>query len=74
MTHGWTDNSRGIGLADMALGLRSGRAHRASGRLAYHVLDVMQAVLDASAVGQHVEIESTCDRPEPLPTDWLTGE
>jgi predicted dehydrogenase len=70
LTRGWTDNSRGIGLADLSLGLRSGQLHRASGRLAYHVLDVMQAFLDASAAGQHVSILSTCDRPEPLPADW----
>ena len=40
--------ARGIGVADMADALRSGRAPRAGGELAYHVLDIMHAIHDAS--------------------------
>jgi predicted dehydrogenase len=64
--YGNTENSRGIGVADMAEALRSGGRHRASGELAYHVLDIMHAFHDASAQGRHIELESTCERPEPL--------
>lgn len=67
LTHGFTANSRGIGLADMAHAVRSGRPHRASGELSFHVLDVMQSLLDASAAGRHVDVSSTCERPAPLP-------
>jgi predicted dehydrogenase len=67
LTHGHAENSRGIGVADLAHGLRSGRPHRASGELGYHVLDVMQAILDAAEAGRHVEVASTCQRPAPLP-------
>jgi predicted dehydrogenase len=67
LTHGNTENSRGIGVADMAEALRSGRPHRASGNLAYHVLEIMHAIHDASTKGQHINLASTCDRPEPLP-------
>ncbi|HEX5417507.1 MAG TPA: Gfo/Idh/MocA family oxidoreductase [Chloroflexota bacterium] len=67
LSHGFTANSRGIGLADMAHTLRSGRPHRASGELSFHVLDVMESLLDASAAGHHVEVASTCERPAPLP-------
>ncbi len=73
LTHGYTDNSRGVGPADMAYGLRSGRPHRASGELAYHVLDVMHAFLDASQSGEHVEPASTCSRPAPLPEGLPDG-
>jgi predicted dehydrogenase len=68
LTHGWTENSRGLGVADMAHALRSGRPHRASGALAYHVLDAMHAFLDSSREGRHIELQSTCERPAPLPT------
>jgi predicted dehydrogenase len=68
LTHGWSENSRGLGVADMAHALRSGRPHRASGELAYHVLDSMHAFLDSSREGRHVVLESTCERPAPLPT------
>jgi len=72
-THGYADNSRGLGVADLAAALRSGRAHRASGELAYHVLDVMHAIHDASATGRHVELQSTCQRPAPLPASLAPG-
>lgn len=67
LAFGYADNSRGLGLADMAAAMRTGRPHRASGELAYHVLDVMEAILDSARSGQHVRIQSTCERPAPLP-------
>jgi predicted dehydrogenase len=73
LTHGYAENSRGIGVADMAYGLRTGRSHRAGGELAYHVLDIMHAIHDASDKGKHIEPKSTCDRPAPLPTGLREG-
>ena len=67
VTRPYTENSRGLGLADMAEAWRSGRPHRANGDLAYHVLDIMHAIHDASTEGRHVMLESTCTRPEPMP-------
>src|SRR5436309_2487333 len=67
LTHARAENSRSLGVADMAYALRSGRPHRASGELAYHVLDVMQSFADASAAGRHLDLESGCPRPAPLP-------
>jgi predicted dehydrogenase len=71
LTHEYTKNSRGIGVADMAYAMRAGKPHRASGRLAYHVLDTMQALLESSTEGKHIMLESTCSRPEPLPPGTL---
>ena len=67
LTHPYTGNCRGLGLADMAQALRSGRPHRASGELGMHALDVIHAFLDSSERGEHVEVESTFERPEALP-------
>lgn len=68
------DINRGTGVADMALSiLRKGRPHRASGELAYHVLDVMHAIHDASDKGRHIEIKSTCARPAALPAGLPKG-
>ncbi len=61
-----TENSRSIGVADMAYAIRTGRRHRANGDMAFHVLDVMCAILEASNMGQHVYLKSTCERPAPL--------
>ena len=72
LTHS-ADVGRGIGLADMAYAIRSGRSHRASGELAYHVLENMEALLNASAEGRYLPIESTCARPEALPVGLQEG-
>ena len=73
LTHIYAENSRGIGVADMAYALQSGRDHRANGKLAYHVLDIMHAVHDAADAGQRVDLESTCERPAALPLGLLKG-
>jgi predicted dehydrogenase len=67
LTHGFAENSRGLGVADMATAMRSGRPHRASGELAYHVLDLMHAFHDAAREGRHIELASTAARPAPFP-------
>lgn len=69
LTHKYHENSRGLGVADMAYALRTGRTHRANGRLAYHVLDAMHAFHEASEQGRHVVLQSTVERPAPLPED-----
>jgi len=69
----YEENSRGIGVADMASALRSGRAHRAAGEMAYHVLDIMHAFHDSSDSGNYVIIESACKRPAPLPEGLVVG-
>ncbi|HWE63370.1 MAG TPA: Gfo/Idh/MocA family oxidoreductase [Chloroflexota bacterium] len=74
LTHGYTGNCRGIGVADMALALKSGRPHRANGTMAYHVLDIMEAIHDAARTGRHIEITSTCERPASLPVGLAEGE
>jgi len=68
LTHPYTGNSRGLGLADMAQALRSGRRPRASGELGMHVLEVIHAFLDSSERGEHVEVGSAFGRPEALPS------
>ncbi|HEV2529542.1 MAG TPA: Gfo/Idh/MocA family oxidoreductase [Thermomicrobiales bacterium] len=60
-------NSRGLGLADISVAHRTGATPRASGELAYHVLDVLLAILDSAERDQPVDIASTVQRPEALP-------
>jgi len=68
LVEGYAENSRGLGVADMARAIREGEAHRASGELAYHVLDVMHATLESSELGRHIAIESRMERPDLLVT------
>ena len=65
---------RGAGLADMAYAIQSGRPHRASGDLAFHVLDIMQALEESAAQGRRIEIKSTVAQPLALPAGLADGE
>jgi len=71
---GYAENSRGLGLGDMALAIASGRPHRANGQTASHVLEIMHAIHDASASGAHVELKTDMVRPEPLPEGLEFGK
>jgi predicted dehydrogenase len=75
LRHAYHDgNYRSLGLADMAQAIRAGRPHRASGALALHVLEVMEAFQTSSDRGAAIEIVSRPDRPEPLPVTLKIGE
>jgi predicted dehydrogenase len=56
-----------LGVLDMAAAIHGNRKHRASGELAMHVLEVLDALERSSIEGRHVMIETPCDRPEALP-------
>ncbi len=74
LTYGYADNSRGLGVADLARAVRTGRPHRASGALAFHVLDLMHAIVEAAQAGRAVELDSQCERPAPLPLGLRPGQ
>lgn len=65
---------RGLGLADMAAAIAEDRPHRASGELALHVLEVMEALIASATDGTAIRIRSSCARPEPLAPGGETGE
>ncbi len=73
LTHGYTENMRSIGLADMCVGIRTKRPHRCDGRLAQHVLEVMAAFGASSVERRHIDIHSNPERPAPLPTGLAEG-
>ncbi|MBL1112222.1 Gfo/Idh/MocA family oxidoreductase [Streptomyces sp. 110] len=62
------DAYRGIGLAEFGHAIRNGLEPRTGGAFAYHVLEVLLAFEKSSELGRHIEIESTCERPRPLPS------
>ena len=67
-THGNTENSRGIGVSDMARALRGdGEPARASGEMACHVVDIMCSVLEAADAGRRIDLTTSMTRPAPLP-------
>lgn len=73
LSHPYADNMRGIGAADLAYAILGKRKHRASGELAYHVLEVMHAFEKSSNGKKHVMIESRPDQPAALPLGIIPG-
>ena len=66
---GYAEAGRGYGLADMARAIETGRPHRASGELALHVLEVMDAVFRSSEGHEVVTLTTTVERPEAVPLE-----
>ena len=74
-THGNTEGEfRSIGVADMAAAIADNRPHRASGALALHVLEAMEAFQISSDQGRRVTLETTVERPAMLPPGLATGQ
>ena len=74
LTHGFAENSRGLGVADMAYAVLENRPARASGDLTYHVLEAMWGFLDSSEQSKYYTMQSTVERPAPLPENWPATE
>lgn len=66
-------NYRSLGVADMALAILEDRPHRASGALALHVLEVMEAFEQAAREGRTIDITSIVERPAPLAESIRNG-
>lgn len=63
-------STRGTGVLELARAVRAGRPERASGELAFHVLDTMLATIEAAARGTPVDVASTVQVAPALPEDW----
>ena len=69
----FSEGSRGLGVADMAYSIRTGRPHRASGAIADHVLEIMHAIHTASSTASYVDITSTFAIPNVFPEGLEAG-
>jgi len=59
----YPENSRGLGITEMAEAIDEGRPHRASSELTSHVLDIMHGIHDASSSGKYYKLKSKCKQP-----------
>lgn len=67
LLYGFQQNSRGLGVLDLAQAILDKREPRASGHLAHHVLEAMHGILSSSEDGTHYKMQSTCEKPDSLP-------
>lgn len=60
----YSDNSRGVGPADVAQAIRTGSTIRPNAQMAAHVMEVLTAMMRNE---EFTTILSDCQRPEPMP-------
>lgn len=70
-THGYAENSRGLGAAEMAWSIAAGRNHRASKEMAYHVFEMMHGVMLSAEREMPYRMESTFETPAALPAGYM---
>lgn len=69
----YKENSRGLGVADMAKALKSGRCMRADYTQTLHVLEIMTAFEKSSQKGKMITLETTYDRAAAMKNDGIRG-
>lgn len=69
----YAENSRGLGLADMAKALCTGRPFRESWEQTLHVLEIIESFAESSRTGRAVAIESVYRRGAPMQNNPLHG-
>jgi len=68
------DAGRATGLADMAYAIQKKRAHRASGELGLHIVEVMESFHASSKAGKKVSIKSKIKQPQAMPSGLALGK
>lgn len=69
-SHAFSDECRGLGVAEMAWAMRMGRKNRASKEMAYHALDVLHGIVKSSETKSNQVIQSTFEKTPPIPRGY----
>ena len=69
----YPENSRALGLAEMASALEKGRIPRASYKQTLHVLEILTGFERAAAQGGYLELTSVYEREAPMVADMPHG-
>lgn len=71
LTHGFAENSRGLGAAEMAWSIRAGRNQRASKEMAFHVFETMHGIMQSAEEGRAHTMQSSFQTPAALPEGYI---
>jgi predicted dehydrogenase len=69
----YKENSRALGLADMAKALQTGRDYRASYQLTEHVLEILTSFEKSSLKGGYLPLETHYERSHPMKNNPIHG-
>ncbi len=73
LLYDYKENSRGLGLADMAKALQTGRDYRANYNQTYHVLEILTAFEKSSDSKTYYPLQTTYTRTKPMADNPILG-
>ena len=73
LLHGYTDDYRGIGVADMAYAIKNNRRPRGHCDLGYHTFEAVHGIWESCKTNQVYVMKSDCPRPAPIPIGQRSG-
>ena len=69
-SHAFSEECRGLGVAEMAWSMRMGRKNRASKEMAYHALELLHGIVKSSELKSSQVIQSTFENMPPIPRGY----
>ncbi len=63
---------RGFGIAEMTYSMENDKDHLTNGRLAAHVVDIMQTIHESASQSKPLPVKTTCNQPDPLAKELIT--
>ena len=69
-SHAFDNECRGIGVAEMAWSMRTGRQNRANKGMAYHALEVLHGIVRSSQTKSNYAMQSTFEKMPPIPRGY----
>lgn len=70
----YKEDSRGLGVSDLAAAIKEERRNRLTADMAYHSLEVMNAFYESAEKGKRCAIESSFEITQPMSLQLKTGE
>jgi predicted dehydrogenase len=70
LLHDFSEDSRGLGVADMARAIRMGEPARADAQMAFHVLEVFERIIESAGKKAFAKAESACAQPAAVPRSY----
>lgn len=73
LSHPFSHESRGVGAADMAWAIHSGRKPRLSYEMGYHALEVILGIAESDRLGRRIDFTTDFERPVPISSEFYGG-
>ena len=73
LLNGYAEESRGLGVADMAYAILNNRRPRAHCDIGYHAFEVIHGIIESCDTGKTYAMKSKCVKPAPVRTGQYQG-